>query len=272
MVFIGNSRVLVGWSPDVPNRPNEKVYNLACPAMTLSEIREYLHFACLVHTPKKVFIGLDITHFGKYIECASEEKEKLHILAQVADSPILQVYAFKDDFQLNRSIFALLRKKMKEKSSGDVCYKGWDKYRGMRKIPINKIKMDLINEKKKQNVQHLDLKSWECLCDIHDMLRSKEIDVTVFFNPLMKEYNDIVMSSWGREEVMCIKQKVANLFGKVYDFNIENKFTKNYGLYSDISHYNVEMGKLMKAAIFGECADKTIVNILYSNDKNGISQ
>lgn len=272
-VFIGNSRVLVGWSPDLPVDHDCSVYNLACPSMTLSEIKEYLQFACKVHVPKEVIIGLDITHFSKYVECNPEEKKKLKVLARVSDSVLLQMYALKDNFQLNRGIFSLLRKGIKEQTYGDVCYQGWDRYRGMRQIPVGQVKKDLENVRNQSDMQHsgtqhLDLESWKCLCDIYEMLRSQNVKAIVFFNPLMKEYNDVLLSSWNDEEVLSIKQRVANLFGKVYDFNIGSKFTNDYKLYSDISHYNAEMGRLMKQAIWKDDLSLGIMQILYSHDRD----
>ena len=65
VVYIGTSRVLLGFRNHEVGYKDNEVYNLAFNSLSLAEMENYLKFAYKVHKIEKVYIGLDFFQFDK---------------------------------------------------------------------------------------------------------------------------------------------------------------------------------------------------------------
>ena len=59
VVYIGTSRVLLGFRNHEVGYHDNEVYNLAFNSLSLAEMENYLKFAYKVHKLEKIYIGLD---------------------------------------------------------------------------------------------------------------------------------------------------------------------------------------------------------------------
>lgn len=257
VVFLGTSRVHVGW--DASSGPEPNAYNFAMTGLPLSTTESYLRFAYRVHTPKKVYLGLDAYSFhydnyhllGHNARPSFSEKR----LAAIASGPFFShVYAIKDSLSLMGEILPTVEASDREPEHPGLYERGWFRQHGGSSGVNEAFYYDVFNisnlETKDATGFRYAPEAMECLKRILADAEAHGVEMVLFFNPMSVDEHTM-MYFGGQEPTMGRIKKDIALLHSVYDFDCLSPYTENIrGYYYDFLHYRKPMGDAIHKAMF----------------------
>ena len=268
VVFIGTSRIYVGWKPSLAGNNDMSVYNLGCDSLSLKNTEYLLDMVYNNSKPKYVFLGLDFfqfdgNHYYKTREGFSREK------AEVLSSKNSVKYNFallKDVIGTNSTIIDTFKSSYKNENEKVLFIQGWARYRGEFKGTSKKGFYGDLNEYKKlyKNWSY-DKEAIKCVERIVNKAKMNNIKLYVFFNPLSQDLRSMIYSLNLNNNMDKIKKEITKINGVVYDFNFSNEITNNRSNYVDASHYNANVGELMKKTILANESNDMCLILTTSN-------
>lgn len=255
VILIGTSRVYVGMQSTIAGYKDEQVYNLGCGNLSLKNAESLLDYVYADNTPEAVFIGLDFFQFSKeYYEDmpSGYSEQRLRNLAGASENRVL-LEAFKDSFNVISTVIPTVKSSIKNQEESDAWVRGWHKQWGsLRENNKGGFYTELdINVVRYGNFD-LDERAFQTLERIAKKSREKGVKLYVFFNPLGCDLRSMIYSLKLNDEMGLVKTRVANIFGKVYDFSFVNHMTINRKDYLDASHFNDSVGEKMKANMLAD--------------------
>lgn len=252
VIFIGTSRVYVGWYPSHEGFDEKKVYNLGGSSLSLKDIERYLHAAYKIHAPKKVYLGLDFFQFGTF-----GDKERpgfeLERLNRASGNFVWREFGkFVDSVKLGKDIMKTTyeeSRKNQGKGKYPLFVRGWDSKRGSARLNRKEYERVLKSYEGTYKQHKFSPHSLEYLRKIAAEARAHNVELYVFFNPISVDLHKLLLSFGHGKELTHVKQEAANIFGEVYDFNFFNPYLSREDLFYDSSHCNMYFAELMKKAI-----------------------
>lgn len=250
VIFIGTSRVYVGWYPSLEGYRDDKVYNLGGSSLSLKDIKQYLHLAYKTCHPKEVYCGLDFFHFGKE-NCNTNrlgfEQERLD---NVRKNIIVRKFsAICDSMKLQKTLYDTVMASRQFPDKEELFIRGWDRLRGSQEINRVEYQHELNSYKQTYNNYSYSPDSMRYLKEIFEEAKLHDVKLYLFFNPVSIDMHKLLISYGHKSELEKIKNEVADIVGIVYDFNFENPYLTKENLFYDSSHYNMKFGELIKRAI-----------------------
>ena len=262
-IYIGTSRVYVGWEAE------ENSYNLGMNSLSLSDMRDYLHYTYKYHVPKRVYIGLDLFQFSKkYIErhgkgFSKERLEKLNKGGLYLIDEMLSV-----SMGMWEQITPTVKASRKHKGDKPIFTRGFCALRGETNVINSKEYYSNLNSYYKSYTE------WEyapesiiCLQTILQEAEDNGVEVYLFFNPVAIDILALQDLCEVKDNYREIKRKIADIH-PVYDFAWTNVMTTDREKYwLDGSHYHSKVGEILKNSI-NSSMDMDICKLLTRDNVN----
>lgn len=246
VVYIGTSRVLLGFRNHEVGYKDNEVYNLAFNSLSLAEMENYLKFAYKVHKIEKVYIGLDFFQFDKNSFYSLESNFPHDRLEKIINNK-QEFIQLSDTFHLYNKVIKTVRESRKSPDKVSEYCNGWLIEKENASTNLNAYYGVLNQYITRYRRWQYEPKTMECLQRIVAEAKKNNVEVHVFFNPINIDLQALIYATGHRDDLFYVKSQVADIVGTLYDFNLANSYTENRKLYHEGSHYLSKFGDMMKA-------------------------
>lgn len=252
ILYIGASKMYVGFEPVCRTHPEKKVYTMGLSSLSLPDMREYLRFVYKVHKPEIIYMGLNSEDFGTksyHRKRHGYSKERLERLA--GNTWEYYGQAISDSFGLRDVYWPTIRTSRAHGGDDAPFLRGWDVKRGTADTPEPKTYYAYM-----WNPVQQDFKDWEyepeaidCLRDIANEAKEAGVPLVAFFAPHSVDRFAMTWLMGRGADYQQPKREAANVL-PVYDFAVVNELTTNPQAYFyDAGHFRATLGEKLKPCL-----------------------
>lgn len=251
VIFIGSSRVYVGWHPSLSGYKDNDVYNLGGSSLSLPDIESYLDYVYVVSKPEQVFLGLDFFQFGEGSIKKQRQGFSKELLADLSNENwiVRKWTAWCKSYEVRNTIWGIMKGSFRHRKDSPTFIRGWDVRRGSAERNIKEYTYVLQSYRKTYSQFRYDLKSMEYIERIVSKAKKLNVRLHIFFNPMERELYNLLCSYGHEEQFKKIKKQVWIIAGIVHELEHIEKYNTRKDLFYDASHYNAKLGEIMKAQI-----------------------
>lgn len=252
ILYIGASKMYVGFEPICKSHPEKKVYTMGLSSLSLPDMREYLRFVYKVYKPKVIYMGLNPEDFGAKMYYGKREGYSKERLARLAGNCLEYLgQAIEDSMSLHDMYWLTVRTSWGHEKEDAPFLRGWDVQRGTAdKLEPKAYYIYL------WRVIDRDFKDWEyvpeaqeCLRDIVNEAREAGVPLVAFFVPSsVDRYAMVELMGCGLDYQQS-KHAAAEVL-PIYDFAVVNELTTDRKAnFYDAGHFRAPLGEKLKGCL-----------------------